>query len=398
MTCRFSPLGALAAGACLWLALPVGAQEEEPFWAIGRPKTEAAMGMAPIAAPPIATPRDQLPALQAPEGFTVEVFADGVLDARMLRQGDQGTVFVSSNFVAGKIYALTGEPGAKEVKVIASELMLPNGIALRDGALYVATPKEIMRFDAIEANLDDPPAPVVIFDDMLGEPTHGWKFIEFGPDGKLYYPVGAPCNICEPPEEAARIFRINPDGSGREVVAEGVRNTIGFDFHPETGELWFTDNQRDWLSEDMPPDELNRVTELGAHFGFPYCHGGTMTDPELGWGKSCADYVAPAATLGPHSAPLGMRFYDGEMFPEEYRNAIFIAHHGPWNRTEKFADVSVAFLDPDGNVAEVRAFLTGFVKDNAYVGRPVDVLVADDGALLVSDDYNGAVYRVSYGR
>jgi glucose/arabinose dehydrogenase len=356
------------------------------------------MTMAPVAAPPVPTPRDQLPELEVPEGFKVEVFAHGVLDARGLRQGAGGTVFVSSNRVGRKIYALTGAPGKITVKKVVSDLWLPNGIALHDGALYVATPKKIMRFDAIESRLDNAPAPVVVFDDLPSKIAHGWKFIDFGPDGKLYYPVGAPCNICEPPEGTAKIFRINPDGTGRELVAEGIRNTVGFDFHPQTGELWFTDNQRDWLSEDMPPDELNRVTEPGAqHFGFPYCHSGLMTDPELGWGKRCADYTAPAALLGPHAAPLGMRFYDGQMFPEEYRNAIFIARHGPWNRTEKFADVSVAFLDADGDVTEVRPFLTGFVKDNAYVGRPVDVLVADDGALLVSDDYNGAVYRVSYG-
>lgn len=395
----------LLAGACIAAGIAAVTvataqeQQEEPFWAVGRPKTGPAIQMAPIAALPIPTPAEELPIdrLEVPEGFKVEVFADGVLDARGLRQGDQGTVFVSSLFVAGKIYAITGENGARKVKTILDGLALANGIEFHNGALYVATPQAITRYDDIEAKLDNPPEPVMVYDKLPGDVPHGWKFIKLGPDGRLYVPVGAPCNICEPDEAHGRIFRMNLDGSGWETVAEGVRNTIGFDFHPETGELWFTDNQRDWLSEDMPPDELNRVTAPGRqHFGFPFCHAGIMTDPELGWGRSCDEFVKPAALLGPHSAALGMRFYTGTMFPEEYRGAIFIARHGPWNRTEKYADIAVAFLDEEGSVIKVEPFLTGFVEDNNYVGRPVDVLVMDDGSLLVSDDFNGAVYRITY--
>ena len=382
------------------VALAQEKKEEEPFWAVGRPKGEVTAKMAPVAAPPVPTPEAQLPKLTAPPGFKVEVYQSGVLDARGLRRGDKGTVFVSSLFVAGKIYAVTGEPGKRVTKTILSGLELPNGIEFHKGSLYVATPKQITRYDNIEDNLDKPPAPVTVYDKLPGDVPHGWKFIKFGPDGKLYVPVGAPCNICEPdPAKYAQIFRINADGSDMEIVARGVRNTVGFDFHPRSKELWFTDNQRDWLSEDMPLDELNRVANPGKdHFGYPYCHSGMMTDPEFGWGKSCSDYVKPAALLGPHSAPLGMRFYTGTMFPAKYRNAIFIARHGPWNRTQKYADVSVAYVDAANKVTSVEPFLTGWVKDNTYLGRPVDVLVMADGSLLVSDDHAGAIYRVSYGK
>jgi glucose/arabinose dehydrogenase len=394
---------ASALATCLVAATIAFAQEkkeEEPFWAKGRPKGDVTAKMAPVAAPPIPTPEADLPKLTAPAGFKVEVFQSGVLDARGLRRGDKGTVFVSSLFVAGKVYAITGEKGKRQVKTIVEKVELPNGIEFNKGSLYVATPKQITRYDNIEDNLDKPPAPATVYDKLPGDVPHGWKFIKFGPDGKLYVPVGAPCNICEPdPEKYAQIFRINADGSGMEIVARGVRNTVGFDFHPRTKELWFTDNQRDWLAEDFPLDELNRVANPGKdHFGYPYCHSGTMTDPEFGWGKSCADYVKPAALLGPHSAPLGMRFYTGTMFPAKYRNAIFIARHGPWNRTQKYADVSVAYVDASNKVTSVEPFLTGWVKDNAYLGRPVDVLVMGDGSLLVSDDHAGAVYRVSYGK
>lgn len=377
-------------------------KEEVPFWAIGRPKNDVAAKMAPVPAFPIPTAADKLPVgkIKVPPGFKVEVWASNVLDARSMREGDKGTVFVSSLFVAGKIYAITDKGGKREVKTIAEKLELPSGIEYHKGNLYVATPKQIMRFDNIEANLASPPKPVVVYDKLPGDIPHGWKFIKVGPDGKLYFPVGAPCNICEPSDKYTRIFRMNLDGSNVETVALGMRNTVGFDFHPKTGELWFTDNQRDWLSEDLPQDELNRVTQPGKdHFGFPFCHQGTFVDPEYGWGKSCDDYKKPATLLGPHAAPLGMRFYNGKMFPSQYQGAIFIARHGPWNRTNKHAaDVVVAFLDAKGNVTKVEPFLTGLVENNQYLGRPVDVMVMKDGSMLVSDDHNGAIYRVSYKR
>ncbi|MBI3367871.1 MAG: PQQ-dependent sugar dehydrogenase [Burkholderiales bacterium] len=390
--------GLLAALAGAWAQTPPA---EEPFWAKGRPKTDVTNKMAPVPAFPIPTAADQLPVakLKLPPGFKAEVWASGIFDARGLRLGDKGTVFVSSLFGAGKIYAVVDRGGKREVKTIAEKLFLPNGIEFHKGSLYVATPKDITRYDDIEAKLDSPPAPVMVYDKLPGDVPHGWKFIKIGPDGKLYVPVGAPCNICEPDSHHAKIMRMNLDGTGVEDVAIGVRNTIGFDWDPKTGDLWFTDNQRDWLSEDLPQDELNHVTQPGGkqHFGYPYCHGGELADPDLGWGKSCGDYTGPAAKLGPHAAPLGMRFYTGKMFPAKYHGAIFIARHGPWNRTRKYAaDVVVAWPDGKGGIAKWEPFMTGLVENNDYLGRPVDVLVMKDGSMLVSDDHAGAIYRISY--
>ena len=374
-------------------------KEEEPYWAKGRPKEGAGAQMAPIAAPPLPAAPDKLPKLKAPNGFKVDVYQSGILDARSMRRGAKGTLFVSSRFVGGKVYAITEEGGKRQVKTIMEKLEAPSGIEFYKGALYVATPKQILRYENIEDNLDKPPQPKVIYDKLPGDTPHGWKYVRFGPDQRLYVPIGAPCNICDAGERYMHIFTIKPDGSDMQVVARGVRHTVGFDFHPKTKQLWFTDNQRDWLSEDFPEDELNRVVFPGKdHFGFPHCHSGNMADPELGWGKSCADYAKPAALLGPHAAPLGMQFYTGSMFPQNYRGAIFIARHGPWNRTKKDADVAVAFLDATSRVTRVVPFLTGFVNDNQYLGRPVDVLTMPDGSLLVSDDHAGAIYRVSYAR
>ncbi len=395
---------ALAVSGFALAVSPAAAQkkDEEPFWAIGRPKGDATAKMAPVPAFPVPTAADKLPVkkIRVPPGFKVEVWASGILDARGLRQGDKGTVFVSSLFVAGKIYAVVDKGGKREVKTIAEKLMLPNGIEFHKGALYVATPKEITRYDNIEANLDNPPKPAMVYNQLPGDVPHGWKFIKIGPDGKLYVPVGGPCNICEPSDQYAQIRRINLDGSGMEVVARGVRNTVGFDWDPKTKDLWFTDNGRDWLSEDLPNDELNHVTQPGKqHFGFPYCHQGNFADPQFGWGHSCDDYAKPAWLTGPHAGTLGMRFYTGKMFPKKYQGAIFIARHGPWNRTKKYAaDVVVAHLDGKGGIKSLEPFLTGLVENNQYLGRPVDVLVMKDGSLLVSDDHNGAIYRVSYGR
>jgi glucose/arabinose dehydrogenase len=362
------------------------------------PNAEIGAKLRGIPAPPLPTAPDKLPIpqLKLPKGFKIEVYASGIANARSLRLGDRGTVFVS-NRQLDKVYAITDRSGKREVKVIASGLDRPNGLAFHNGALYIAEGTKISKLEKIEDNLDNPPQLVVIYDDLPNHQSHGWKFIGIGPDRKLYINVGAPCNICMPPEENAQIRRINLDGSGAEAFARGVRNSVGFDWHPVTKELYFTDNGRDWLSEDLPEDELNRVTKAGQHFGFPYCHQGNFTDREVGWGHSCAEYVKPIALLGPHSAALGMRFYTGRMFPAEYRNAIFIARHGSWNKTKKIGgDVMVAKLNPNGTVKSTEPFLTGFLQNNAYIGRPVDVQVMKDGSLLVSDDYAGAVYRVTY--
>jgi glucose/arabinose dehydrogenase len=363
------------------------------------PNAELQKKLRGVPAPPSPTPADklQLSQLKLPKGFKIDVYASGITNARSLRLGDKGTVFVS-NRQLDKIYAIAERNGKRETKVIASGLDRPNGLAFHNGTLYIGEGTKISKLEKIEDQLDNPPKPVVIYDDLPNHQSHGWKFIAIGPDNKLYINVGAPCNICIPPEENAQIRRINLDGSGAEAYAIGVRNSVGFDWHPVTKELYFTDNGRDWLSEDLPEDELNRVTKAGQHFGFPYCHQGNFTDREFGWGRSCDEFVKPIALLGPHSAALGMRFYTGKMFPEAYRNAIFIARHGSWNRTKKIGgDVVVAKLNKDGSVRSVEPFISGFLQNNEYWGRPVDVHVMKDGSLLVSDDYAGAVYRVIYG-
>jgi glucose/arabinose dehydrogenase len=376
--------------------------QPEPTTVPGRPdipNAEVGAKLRGIAPPPFPAPPDKLPIpqLKLPKGFKIEVYASGIANARSLRLGDKGTVFVS-NRQLDKVYAIVDRNGKREVKVIASGKDRPNGLAFLNGTLYIAEGTKISKLEKIEDRLDNPPEPVVIYDDLPNHQSHGWKFIGIGPDNKLYINVGAPCNICLPPEENAQIRRINLDGSGAEAFARGVRNSVGFDWHPVTKQLYFTDNGRDWLSEDLPEDELNRVTKVGQHFGFPYCHQGTFADREVGWGRSCDEFVKPVVLLGPHTAALGMRFYTGRMFPADYHHAIFIARHGSWNKTKKLGgDVVVAKLNKDGTVKSIQPFLTGFLQNNEYIGRPVDVQVMKDGSLLVSDDYAGAVYRVTYG-
>ena len=365
----------------------------------GRPDTEAAMRLAPVAPPPEPLAADKLPVaqLKVPRGFHIEVFASGIADARSLRVGDKGTVFVG-NRVHDKVWAIYDKDGRRTQKPIATGLYRPNGLAFSDGTLYIAELSKISKIERVEDNLDEPAAPTPIYEDLPKDEANGWKFIGIGPDNKLYVPVGMPCNDCIPDDAHGVIRRMNLDGSGVEVVARGVRNTVGFDWNPATRELYFTDNGRDWLSEDLPHDELNRVTKSGQHFGAPYCYQGSIPDPEFGWGRSCSEFVPPVALMGPHAAPLGMRFYNGTMFPAEYRGAIFVARHGSWNRTEKLGgDIVVVKLNRDGSVKSVDPFITGFIVDNKYIGRPVDVQPMKDGSLLVSDDYAGAVYRVTYG-
>ena len=368
---------------------------------IGRPAdNEAAAKLAPVAPPPIPAAPDRLPTakLKVPPGFNIEVYAAGMANARSLIEGDKGTVFAGTRLI-DKVYAVVNKDGKRSVKVIASGLYRPNGLAFKNGTLYVAELSKISRIDKIEDNLENPPKPTVVYDDLPKDEAHGWKFIGIGPDNKLYIPVGQPGNNVLHSDAHGLIKRINLDGSGAEVIARGVRNTVGFDWNPENKQLYFTDNGRDWMSEDVPEDELNRITKVGEHFGAPYCLQGNIVDPEFGWGKSCSEYTAPVGLLGPHSAALGMRFYTGNMFPKAYRNAIFVARHGSWNRTRKVGgDVMVVRLNKDGTVKSAEPFITGFVEDNKYIGRPVDVLQLKDGSLLVSDDYNGAVYRITYGK
>ena len=368
---------------------------------LGRPAdNEAAAKLAPIAPPPIAAAPDKLPVakLKVPQGFNIEVYAAGMANARSLAEGDKGTVFVGTRLV-GNVYAVTNKDGKRSVKVLASGLYRPNGVAFKNGTLYIAELSKVSKIDKVEDNLDSSPKPTMIYDDLPKDEAHGWKFIAIGPDNKLYVPVGQPGNNVLHDDAHGQIRRINLDGSGAEVVARGVRNTVGFDWNPETRQLYFTDNGRDWMSEDVPEDELNRVTKVGEHFGAPYCLQGNIVDPEFGWGRSCSEFTAPVGLLGPHSASLGMRFYTGNMFPKSYKNAIIVARHGSWNRSKKVGgDVVVVKLNKDGTVKSTEPLITGFLEDNKYIGRPVDVMQMKDGSLLVSDDWNGAIYRVTYGK
>ena len=379
-------------------AAPTGPAAAPP-WAQGRPEAAIGVPLAPIAPPPIPTAADKLPIekLKAPKGFKIELYAAGVGNARTLRQGDKGTVFVGSRLL-DKVYAIVDKGEKREVKPIYSGLYRPNGLAFKDGVLCIAELSKISKVEKIEDNLDNPPKPVVIYDDLPKDEGHGWKFLTIGPDDKLYFQVGAPCNICMPSPAHAQIRRINLDGSGAEVVARGIRQIVGMDFSPITKQLYFTENSRDWLSEDIPEEKLNRLTQPGKdNFGYPYCHQGNIADQEFGWGHSCDEFTKPIALLGPHTAALGMRFYTGNTFPSEYRNAIFIARHGSWNRTKKIGgDIVVAKLSEDGAVKSIEPFITGFIENNNYVGRPADVEFVKDGSMLISDDFNGAVYRVTY--
>jgi glucose/arabinose dehydrogenase len=374
------------------------AAEPPPPWKQGQAAGIADSNLAPIAPPPLPTAPDKLPLdkLKTKPGFKIEVYTAGVPNARTLRLGDKGTVFVSSR-VQDKLYAIVTKDGKREVKVIASGLHRPNGIALHKGTLYIAELYQISKIEKIEDNLDNPPKPTVILGDLPKDEPHGWKYLTVGPDEKLYFQIGVPCNICMPPERHGKIYRVGLDGKGLEVYAYGIRQVVGMDWHPTLKQLYFSENSRDWLSEDVPEDKLNRVTQPGKdNFGYPYCHQGTFTDPEFGWGRSCSEFTKPIALLGPHSAALGLKFYTGNGLGNEYRNVIFLARHGSWNRSVKIGgDVVTIRLNGDGTFRSMEPFITGFIQNNNYVGRPVDVLPMKDGSLLVSDDYNGAVYRVS---
>jgi glucose/arabinose dehydrogenase len=324
--------------------------------------------------------------LKLPPGFNIEVYASGIGNARSLRVGN-------------KVTAVVKKDGKTELKTIASGLYRPNGLAYHNGTLYIAELSQISKIDNVEANLDNLPKPTVIYTDLPKDEAHGWKFIAVGPDNKLYVPVGQPGNNVLHDKDHGQIRRMNLDGTGAEVIAVGVRNTVGFDWNPVNKQLYFSDNGRDWMSEDVPQDELNRVTKVGQDFGAPYCYQGNIPDPEFGWGHSCSEFVPPIMLTGPHSAGLGLRFYTGNMFPKKYKNAIFLARHGSWNKSKKFGgDVIAVFLNKDGTVKSSEPFITGFLQDNKYLGRPVDVEIMKDGSMLVSDDWNGAIYRVTYGK
>ncbi len=339
--------------------------------------------------------------INLPPGFKIEVYADNIPGARSMALSGSGVLFVGTRG-EGKVYAVLDtnkDFRADKVITIAGGLDMPNGVALKDGDLYVAEVSRVIKYPDIENHLQDPPSPVVVNDNFPTARHHGWKFIKFGPDGKLYVPVGAPCNICKSEDERfASIMRMNYDGSDLEVYAHGVRNTVGFDWSPVDHVLWFTDNGRDMLGDNVPPDELNRAPEAGMNFGYPYMHGSDIRDPEYGEGINLSQFTRPVQELGPHVAALGMEFYTGNMFPAQYKNSIFIAEHGSWNRSVKIG-YRVTFVKLDGNTpVSYEPFAYGWLQGESVSGRPVDVEQMADGSLLVSDDYAGMIYRISYNQ
>ena len=370
-----------------------------PDWFLGDENKEQ-KGQAPNPGQPTPTPRAELDKILAtiklPPGFKIAVWADGVPQARQMAWGDKGTLFVGT-FDKGTVHAVSGPEGQKVTKPFVTGLRMPTGVAFQDGALYVVDIDKLYRYDNPEANLEKAPEGKVVYDDFPPYVPHGWKYLV--PDGKgwFYIPVGVPCNICLPPASTGHYRRVDPKTGAAEIVALGVRNSVGGAVDPRSGQLWFTDNGRDWISDDLPSDELNRVSKIGEHFGYPYCHQGDLADPKYGSERKCSEFTPPVYKQGPHIAGLGMKFYTGDMFPAEYKNGIFIAQHGSWNRAKKLG-YRVLFLsvDPDGKNAKEQVFAGTWLDDQKILGRPADVLQAPDGSLLVADDWAGAIYRISY--
>ncbi|MGM0428221.1 MAG: PQQ-dependent sugar dehydrogenase [Thermodesulfobacteriota bacterium] len=338
--------------------------------------------------------------INLPQGFKIDLYAGKVPGARSMALGDKNTVFVGSRD-PGKVYALVDEDSdgkSDKTYVIARGLNNPNGVAYFEEDLYVAEISRVIRFDKILDHLADPPKPVVVNDQFPRDSHHGWKYIAFGPDRKLYVPIGAPCNVClkENPKYAS-IMRMNADGSDLEIFAQGIRNTVGFDWHPVSGVLWFTDNGRDWMGDNRPPDILARAPQPGMHFGFPFCHAGYIPDPKFGDRRTCEEFAQPSMKLGPHVAALGMKFYTGRQFPDAFHNDVFIAEHGSWNRTVPIG-YRVTRVQVKGNRAvSYNVFADGWLQGSNAFGRPVDILIMPDGAMLVSDDRAGVIYRICYG-
>jgi glucose/arabinose dehydrogenase len=410
MTDRFSArrmlLLAGIAGAFIFTSSASFAQQPPGMSAIDKsdPKASKQDGnLKPHATPPVATPVEKIPLdkIKLPAGFKAEIWSHGHPGGRTMVQGDKGTVFMGSRII-GRVYAITEKDGKRDVKILLQGLTQPNGLAFKDGSLYVFAINRVLRYDNIESKLDNPGDPVELTKEFNLPPEihHNWKYAAFGPDGKLYIQVGANCNICEiNPGVHGQIRRYNANGTGMEIVARGVRNTVGFDWHPATKELWFTDNGRDWAGDAGPQDELNRIAkgQEGANYGFPYCHANGVVDPDIKKPNACAGVVMPAALTGPHTAGLGIKFYTGDMFPKTYQNVAFIARRGSWNKSDKTGyDVIVARTN--GGSAKLEPFMTGLLdpKKNEFYGRPTYVLQMKDGSMLVSDEQNGAIYRISY--
>jgi glucose/arabinose dehydrogenase len=377
-------------------------EKPPPDWFLGD-ETQAQKGLAPDASPALpaseADLEKNLKAIKLPKGFKISVYASGVNSARQMAWGDKGTLFVGS-FGVGTVYAITDKDGKKEVKPILKGLKMPTGVAFRNGALYVVDIDKILKYENAEASLDKMPEPKVVYSDMPAYVAHGWKYLTFDKEGRLYVPFGPPCNVCLPPTSLSQVRRVNPDTGEAELMAIGVRNSVGGDIDPRTGDYWFTENARDWVSDELPSDKLNRIAKMGAHYGYPYCHQGNMLDPKYGKGHKCSDYTPPVLNLGAHVAPLGMKFYTGKQFPSEYSNNILIAEHGSWNRHKyQGARIMRVITDPQGKSAKQEVFASGWLSgDKSYSGRPADIVIAADGSILVADDWAGAIYRISYGK
>ena len=398
-------IGALSAALGLSLmAATLSAQTPPPpAWKQGMPENMAKSTLAPLAGKVTATPASEIPIdkIKLPPGFKVEIWASGMPGGRAMARGDDGKIYLGTRAL-GRVYEVTDNGKERTSRVVVDKLVQPAGVAFKDGSLYVMAIDKLLRFDGIEKNPTVAPVDLTEKFALPPEQHHNWKYIAFGPDGKLYVPFGAPCNICElPTPEYAQIRRYNPDGSGMEVIATGVRNSVGFDWHPVTKDLWFSNHGRDWLGDDLPNDTLNRVSKTGLNFGFPYCHQGTLADTDIKKDKACDGVEQPVALMGPHSATMGVLFYTGDMFPAEYKNVLFNARKGSWNRTQKIGfDVVTVKATNDGKNAEVKPFMTGFMNeaDQSFWGRPAYLLQMPDGALLVSDEQMGAIYRVTYAK
>jgi glucose/arabinose dehydrogenase len=372
-----------------------------PAWHQGKPPALAGSKLAPVAGKMTETAPGDIPIskLKLPKGFSAEIWATGMVGGRAMAVSDSGKKLYMGTRGIGRVYEVTDEGGKRSVRVLAEKLTQPSGVAFFNGALYVFAIDKVLRYDGIEANPNVQPVDMTAAFNLPKEQHHNWKYVRFGPDKKLYVPFGAPCNICEPPKEYAQIRRYNPDGSAMEVVATGVRNTQGFDWHPKSGELWFTDHGRDWAGDKGPEDEPNRMSKTGLNFGYPYCHAKAVPDPDIKKKDACKDVTMPVTTMGPHAAVMGIHFYTGDMFPKEYQGVAFIARKGSWNRTKKFGyDVVTVKAAPDGKGAKVTPFATGFMdpKDDSFWGRPAYLAQMKDGSLLVSDEQLGAIYRITY--
>jgi len=387
------------------LAAPALAQDKPkppPAWHQGKPPAMAESKLAPHAGKMTETPPGEIPVkkLKAPAGFKVELWASGLPGGRAMAVSDDGKKVYVGTRVIGRVYEVTDAGDKRTVRVVVDKLTQPAGVAFKDGSLYVFAIDKVLKFDGIAGNPNAQAQDLTAKFDLPPEQHHNWKYVAFGPDGKLYVPFGAPCNICEPPKEYAQIRRYNADGSGKEVIATGVRNSVGFDWHPKTKELWFTDHGRDWMGDDGPQDELNRLAKPGANFGFPYCHADGKVDSEFKKDDACKGVTRPVTLMGPHAAAMGVKFYTGKMFPAEYQNTMFIARKGSWNRTKPMGfDVVNVRPSADGKTAKVTRFLTGFQEGGEgykFWGRPAYVAQMPDGALLVSDEQTGAIYRISY--